>query len=187
MARPDPLLAHGEHVHLVLREHRVVLLGPFLRAAAWLAACAALALWAAGWGVPVPLRVLACAVCAAVAARSVIRFAAAVARWQARTLVITDRRALLVRGRDARRAAALPLQAIHDLEIVHSGPGRHLHYGGLVVSAGGRRDLLFGLRRLPDPDLVFGLLVGLADELTAPAPALLPRRFSPGGVPLTVG
>jgi Bacterial PH domain len=187
MARPDPLLAPGEHVHLVLREHRIVLLAPFLRAAATITACAALALWAAGWSVPVPLRALACTVCAAVAARALVRLGVSVARWQARTLVITDRKAVLVRGRASRRATALPLQAIHDLEIVHTGAGRLLHYGGLVVNAGGRRDLLFGLRRLPDPDLVFGLLVGLADELAAPAPAPLPRRFSPGGVPLTVG
>jgi hypothetical protein len=187
MARPDPLLAPGEHVHLVLREHRVVLVAPFLRAAAVVAACAALALWAAGWALPVPLRALACGVCAAVALRSLVRLAASVGRWQARTLMVTDRKAVMVHGRRSRRVAALPLQAIHDLEIVHPGAGRILHYGGLVVNAGGRRDLLFGLRRLPDPDLLFGLLMGLAEDAPPAAPAALPRRFSPGGVPLTVG
>ena len=39
-----------------------------------------------------------------------------------------------------------------------------LHYGGVVVGTGGRRSLLFGLRRLPDPDLLLGLLLGLAEE-----------------------
>jgi hypothetical protein len=39
-----------------------------------------------------------------------------------------------------------------------------LHYGGVVVGSGGRRGLLFGLRRLPDPDLLLGLLLGLSED-----------------------
>ena len=45
---------------------------------------------------------------------------------------------------------------------------------------------MFGLRRLPDPDLLFGLLLGLADDL--PEPSSPPRwRLTPGGMPVTAG
>src|SRR6478672_1634659 len=176
MPHVDRLLARGEHIHLVSREHEVVLVGPFLRACIVLTACSYTAVRIAGTGVPLPLRLLAVGVLGPRAVR----------RWQRRTLVVTDRRALLVHGGLSRRVAALPLDAIHDIEVIRARPGWVLHYGGLVVSTGGRRDLLFGLRRLPDPDLLFGLLLGLADEL--PEPSSPPRwRLTPGGVPVAAG
>jgi hypothetical protein len=182
----DRLLARDEHVHLVSREHEVVLVGPFLRACIVLTACAYTSVRAAASGVPLPLRVLAVGVLGVIAVRTLARLARAVGGWQRRVLVVTDRRALLVHGGISRRVAALPLDAIHDLEIVRARPGWMLHYGGLVVSTGGRRDLMFGLRRLPDPDLLFGLLLGLADDL--PEPSSPPRwRLTPGGMPVTAG
>jgi hypothetical protein len=182
----DRLLARDEHVHLVSREHEIVLVGPFVRACVVLTACAYTAVRAAASGVPLPLRVLAVGVLGVLAVRALVRLARAVGRWQRRMLVVTDRRALLVHGGISRRVAALPLDAIHDLEIVRARPGWMLHYGGLIVSTGGRRDLMFGLRRLPDPDLLFGLLLGLADDL----PELSPPphwRLTPGGVPVAAG
>src|SRR5436189_1452060 len=182
----DRLLARGEQIHLVSREHEVVLVGPFVRACVVLTACAYTAVRVAASGVPLPLRVLAVGVLGVLALRALVRLARAVGRWQRRMLVVTDRRALLVQGGVSRRVAALPLDAIHDLEIVRARPGWMLHYGGLIVSTGGRRDLMFGLRRLPDPDLLFGLLLGLADEL--PVPSSPPRwRLTPGGVPVAAG
>ena len=182
----DRLLARDEHVHLVSREHEVVLVRPFLRACIVLTACAYTSVRAAASGVPLPLRVLAVGVLGVIAVRTLARLARAVGGWQRRVLVVTDRRALLVHGGISRRVAALPLDAIHDLEIVRARPGWMLHYGGLVVSTGGRRDLMFGLRRLPDPDLLFGLLLGLADDL--PEPSSPPRwRLTPGGMPVTAG
>ena len=186
MAPIDRLLARNEHVHLVTREHEVVLVGPFLRACILLTACSYIAVRIAATGVPLPLRVLAVGVLGLLAIRTLTRLVRAVGRWQRRTLVVTDRRALLVHGGLSRRVAALPLEEIHDIEIVRARPGWILHYGGLVVSTGGRRDLMFGLRRLPDPDLLFGLLLGLADEL--PEPSSPPRwRLTPGGVPVAAG
>ena len=186
MPHVDRLLARGEHIHLVSREHEVVLVGPFLRACIVLTACSYTAVRIAGTGVPLPLRLLAVGVLGLLAVRTLVRLARAVGRWQRRTLVVTDRRALLVQGGLSRRVAALPLDAIHDIEIIRARPGWVLHYGGLVISTGGRRDLLFGLRRLPDPDLLFGLLLGLADEL--PEPSSPPRwRLTPGGVPVAAG
>ena len=186
MAPIDRLLAGNEHVHLVTREHEVVLVGPFLRACILLTACSYIAVRIAATGVPLPLRVLAVGVLGVLAMRTLTRLVRAVGRWQRRTLVVTDRRALLVHGGLSRRVAALPLEEIHDIEIVRARPGWILHYGGLVVSTGGRRDLMFGLRRLPDPDLLFGLLLGLADEL--PEPSSPPRwRLTPGGVPVAAG
>jgi hypothetical protein len=109
-----------------------------------------------------------------------------VARWQARTLVVTDRRIVLHRSALPRRIDAVPLDAVHALEIVRSGPGRALHYGGLIVTTGGRRDLLLGLRQLPDPDLLFALLLGLADDLPGAAP--MPSwRLARGALPVAAG
>ena len=45
---------------------------------------------------------------------------------------------------------------------------------------------MFGLRRLPDPDLLLGLLLGLADELLELSSP--PHwRLTPGGVPVAAG
>jgi hypothetical protein len=182
----ERLLARDEHVHLVTREHEIVLVGPFLRSCIVLTACLYASVRVASTSVPVPLRLLAVGILGVLAARTLLRLVRAVGRWQRRTLVVTDRRALLVHGGFSRRVAALPLDAIHDIEIVRARPAWVFHYGGLVVSTGGRRDLMFGLRRLPDPDLLLGLLLGLADDLPEPSPP--PRwRLTPGGVPVAAG
>ncbi len=181
----ERLLARDEHVHLATREHEVVLVGPFLRACIVLTACSYAAVRLAATGAPLPLRLLAVGILGVLALRALVRLTRAVGRWQRRVLVVTDRRALLLHGAISRRVAALPLDAIHDIEVIRARPRWMLHYGGLVVSTGGRRDLLFGLRRLPDPDLLLGLLLGLADELHEPSTP--PRwRLTPG-VPVTAG
>jgi hypothetical protein len=182
----ERLLLRDEHVHLVTREHEIVLVGPFLRACIVITACSYASVRIAATGIPVPLRLLVVGILGLLAVRTLVRLARAVGRWQRRTLVITDRRALLVHGALSRRGAALPLDSIHDIEITRARPGWVFHYGGLVVSTGGRRDLLFGLRRLPDPDLLLGLLLGLADDLAEPSAP--PRwRLTPGGVPVAAG
>jgi PH (Pleckstrin Homology) domain-containing protein len=181
----ERLLARDEHVHLVTREHEIVLVGPFLRSCTVLTACAYASVRIASTGIPVPFRLLAVGILGVLGARTLLRLMRAVGRWQRRVLVVTDRRALLVHGGLSRRVAALPLDAIHDIEIVRARPGWVFHAGGLVVSTGGRRDLMFGLRRLPDPDLLLGLLLGLAEDLPEPSP---PRwRLTPGGVPVAAG
>lgn len=182
----ERLLLRDEHVHLVTREHEIVLVGSFLRACIVLTGCSYASVRIAATGIPVPLRLLVVGILGLLAVRTLVRLARAVGRWQRRTLVITDRRALLVHGALSRRGAALPLDSIHDIEITRARPGWVFHYGGLVVSTGGRRDLLFGLRRLPDPDLLLGLLLGLADDLAEPSAP--PRwRLTPGGVPVAAG
>jgi membrane protein YdbS with pleckstrin-like domain len=168
MAQIDRLLVPGERVHLASREHGVVLVAPFLRAAVVLAAAAVAAVLVAGLSAPAPIRLVPVLIAAAVAARALLRLVAAVSRWQRRMLVVTDRRAIFTSGRLAQKAAIVPLAAIDEVEIASSASGRALHYGGLVVCAGGRRGLLFGLRRVADPDLVLALLVGLAEDDPAP-------------------
>ena len=124
MARIDRLLADGERVHLVSREHGVVLVRPFLRAALMLAVAALAAVLAAGLPAPAAIRLVPVLIAAAVAARALLRLVAAVSRWQRRTLVITDRRALLTSGRLGLQAAMIPLEAIGDVEIASSASGR---------------------------------------------------------------
>jgi hypothetical protein len=164
MPQIDRLLTPGEHVHLISREHGVVLLAPFLRAAAIVALCATGAILAAGLALPAAVRLIPVLVAAAAAARALVGLVGAVARWQRQVLVVTDSRAVLLAGGLGRRAAIVSLSAISEIEVVRSAPGRTLHYGGVVVRTGGRRGPLFGLRRLPDPDLLLGLLLGLAED-----------------------
>jgi hypothetical protein len=179
MAQIDRLLSPGECVHLVSREHGVVLLVPFLRSAAIVAMSAAAAIVAAGLDLPAPIRLIPVLVAAAAAAGALLSLARAVSRWQRQVLVVTDRRAVLLAGGLGQRAAILPLSAISDIEIVSPAVGRVLHYGGVVVRSGGRSDLLFGLRRLPDPDLLLGLLLGLAEDRSV-RPRWTPAAVAPG-------
>lgn len=179
MAQIDRLLSPGERAHIACREHGIVLVAPFLRAAVVLGAAAVAAVLVAGLSAPAPVRLVPVLVAAAVAARALLRLVASVSRWQRRMLVITDRRAIFTSGRLAQKAAIVPLDAVDDIEIASSATGRALHYGGLVVCAGGRRGLLFGLRRMPDPDLLLALLVGLAEDDPAPRPD---RPSVPAGV-----
>jgi hypothetical protein len=182
MGQIDRLLAPGERVHLVSREHGVVLLAPFLRAVTVIAASAAAAILAAGLGVLGPVRFVLAGLAALAAAHALLQLARSVARWQRRVLVVTDRRAVLLAGGLSQRAAVFPLSAISDIEIVRPAAGRVLHYGGVVVGGGAGRSLLFGLRRLPDPDLLLGLLLGLADESAGMRPRWSPAAAAPGGL-----
>lgn len=162
MRRTARLLAPGEHVHLISREHGITLAGPFLTGAGIVVAASAAAFAAGSVGsLPAGLRDGLAIAAAAVAALAIARLVRAVVRWQTCTMVVTDRRVLLVRGAVAPRVASVRLEAIEDVEIRSSPVGRVLHYGRLVVSAGGRRGALLGLRTLPDPDLVMALLLGL--------------------------
>jgi membrane protein YdbS with pleckstrin-like domain len=179
MAQIDRLLAPDERVHLMTREHGIVLVWPFLRAAIILGLAAAAAIAAAGLDLPSPIRLVPVLAAAALALGALLRFIRAVARWQRRVLVVTDRRALLLAGGLGSRAAIVPLQAIGDVEVLAPPAGRLLHYGGVVVGTDGRHALLFGLRRLPDPDLLLGLLLGLAEERAEARPRWSPATLTP--------
>jgi Bacterial PH domain len=182
MGQIDRLLAPGERVHLVSREHGVVLLPPFLRAAMIVVASAAAAILAAGLGALGPVRLVLAVLAAFAAAHALLQLARAVGRWQRRLLVVTNHRAVLLAGGLGQRMAVFPLSAINDIEIVRPAAGRVLHYGGVLVGGGGGRGLLFGLRRLPDPDLLLGLLLGLADERTDVRPRWAPAAIAPSGL-----
>jgi hypothetical protein len=182
MGQIDRLLAPGERVHLVSREHGVVLLAPFLRAVMVVAASAAAAILVAGLGALGPARLVLAGLAALAAVHALLQLARSVARWQRRVLVVTDRRAVLLGGGLSQRAAVFPLSAISDIEIVRPAAGRVLHYGGVLVGGGAGRTLLFGLRRLPDPDLLLGLLLGLADEGGGMRPRWSPAAAAPSGL-----
>lgn len=177
MRRAARLLAPGEDIQLISREHGITLVGRFLTAAGVVAAAGAAALLAAAAGsLPGEARGAVAALAAIVVVVAIGRLAVAVVRWQTCTLVVTDRRVLLVRGALTPRVASVRLDTIADVEIRSSPAGRMLHYGRLMVSAGGRRGPLLGLRTLPDPDLVMALLLGLGSASRRPA------RRSPAGV-----
>jgi Bacterial PH domain len=178
MASLERLLAPEERVHLVTREHGMVLAPAFLRALAGLTALGLLAHAAAATGRLGPLRVGVAVVAGALALVVIARLLRAVTAWHVRRLVVTDRRALLLSGGLSRRVAVVPLDTIEEIAVRRSAPGRLLRYGSLVVVASGRRGPLFGLRQVPDPDLVFGLVLGLDGRIPS-----RPRRRPPMAVP----
>jgi Bacterial PH domain len=163
----DRLLAPSERVHLVTREHGVVLAPAFLRTSAGLAGLGALAYAAARAHVLGQARPAVAILAGAIAAALILLLVRRVLGWHARRLVVTDRRAMLVAGGLSRRVEVMPLDTIEAIEVRCSGLGRVLRFGGLVVTTRRRRGLLFGLQRLPDPDLVFGLVLGLDDQIPA--------------------
>ncbi|MGN6377843.1 MAG: PH domain-containing protein [Gaiellales bacterium] len=167
MSSIDRLLAPSERVYLVTREHGVVLAPAFLRAAAGLGVLGVIAYVAAGARPLGPVRTGAAALAGLLAVVVMMRLLRSVVAWHTRHLVVTDRRAMLVSGGLSRRVAVMPLDTVDGVEVRASGLGRLLRYGGLVVSTRGHRGVLFGLRRLPDPDLVFGLVLGLDERITA--------------------
>jgi hypothetical protein len=183
MARVDRMISPSEQIHLVTREHGVVLVRPFMRATLAILLFGGGAYELAGSPVPAVLRWAAAMLAGVVVAISLLGLLRRVSRWNARRLVVTDRRVLLTSGLLARRVSAVPLHALDDLQIHVSGAGRILRYGCIVANANGRRGPLFGLRRLPDPDLVFALLLGLDDEVwdDAPEPAPLGGRHAFSG------
>jgi hypothetical protein len=175
MARVDRLVSPSERIQLITREHGVVLVRPFLRATLAIVLFGGAAYELAGTSAPGPLRWATALLAGAIVAIALLGLTRRVSRWNARRLVVTDRRVLLTSGLLSRRVSAMPLHALDDLQIHVSGLGRVLRYGCVVASAHGRRGPLFGLRRLPDPDLVFALLLGLEededwDDMPEPSP-----------------
>jgi len=164
MARVDRLISPSERIHLITREHGVVLVRPFVRATVVIVLFGGGAYELAGSPAPGPVRWSAALLAAAIVGLSLLGLTRRVSRWNARRLVITDRRVLLTSGMLSRRVSALPLHVLDDLQIHVSGMGRVLRYGCVIANAHGRRGPLFGLRRLPDPDLVFALLLGLDED-----------------------
>lgn len=161
----EHLLSADEHVHAVTREHGVVLVRPFVVAAAAMAAFGGAAYVIATIDALGPARALFAVLLGLLASRWLIGLVRAVSRWHTRRLVITDRRLIMVGGGFSRRVAVLPLSAIEAVDARTEGLGRRLHYGRLFVTASGRRMPLFGLGRLPDPDELFGLIMGLDDHI----------------------
>lgn len=170
----DRLLAPGERIHLVTREHGVVLAPAFLRTSAGLASLGAIAYFAAGIHGLGPARPAVAAIAGVLAAALILLLMRRLLAWHVRRLVVTDRRAMMLSGGLGRRVEVMPLDTIQAIEVRRSAMGRLLRYGGLVITTRRRRGLLFGLQRLPDPDLLFGLVLGLDDDIPAiprPAPA----------------
>jgi hypothetical protein len=177
MARAERLVSSHERIHLVTREHGVVLLRPFMRSALAVVLFGGAAFELAGAPVPSVVRWAGAIVAAAVVSISLLGLMRRVGRWNARKLVVTDRRVLLTSGTLSRRIAAISLDDLYDLQIHVSGAGRLLRYGCVIANTNGRHAPLFGLRRLPDPDLIFALLLGLEEaHHVEPEPPSVRRR-----------
>jgi len=180
MSTMHRVLGPGERVQLVTREHGVVLAPAFVRAAIAVAAMGALALLVSRAAPLGPLRIVLAAAAGILAAYALAGLARRVHGWQTRRLIVTDRRLILLAGGLSRRMAALPLESIQSIEVRSPGTGRVLHYGSLVVTSGDRRGPLFGLRRLPDPDLLMALVLGLDEQIPAGRGAVMNGPQAPG-------
>ena len=171
MRSVDHLLRPDEHIRLVSREHGVVLVGAFIRAVVTLAIIGGLAYELAGvrsmGALPTAVAVLA----GVIAVLALFRLARRVGRWHGRRLIVTDRKLILVSGTLGRRVTALPLAAIDQVEVRRVralGP----RCGAVMITVGGRRSALFGLRRLPNPERMMGLIMTLAADARSQARAM---------------
>lgn len=167
------IVSHTERIHLVTREHGVVLFRPFCRSTLTVALFGGGAYELARSPVPSSLRWTAATLAGVIVTISLLGLLRRVLRWNRRRLVVTDRRVLMLSGTLSRRATAVSLDALHDLQIHVSGTGRMLRYGSVIVTTGGHRGPLLGLRRIPHPDLVFALLLGLEQPRPASQRSML--------------
>jgi uncharacterized membrane protein YdbT with pleckstrin-like domain len=134
-----------ELVWLHARRHGIVLLRPFLKAAA--VAAVGLALFGAGWPVSAAGGVLL--VVAAVVAL------VAVWRWDRTHVVVTSEKLFVVHGVVRRRAAAVRLARVGAVEIQQSLFGRALGYGTICVGG-------LEVRYVPGVEVVCRLVQRLA-------------------------
>ena len=134
-----------ERVCLDERRHAVVLVGPFVRALGL--AVVGIGCMAIGWPasiVGVALQTLG----AVVALR-------AVWKWERTRVVLTTEKLFVVHGTLRRRAAAVRLARIGQVEIEQSLLGRVLGYGTIVAG-----DL--EIEYVPEPRRVYGLVERLS-------------------------
>ena len=96
--RIDSIVSPTERIHLVTREHGVVLLRPFGRSTLAVALFGGGAYELAGSPAPSPIRWAMAALAAAVVSISLLGLLRRVTRWNRRRLVVTDRRVLLISG-----------------------------------------------------------------------------------------
>jgi uncharacterized membrane protein YdbT with pleckstrin-like domain len=139
------MLGDEEQVCLDARRHGVALARPL--AQAMVLALTGGILLAQPWPLLVPgavLVVLAAAVC--------LR---AVWRWERTHLVVTTEKLCLVDGTWRRRAAAVRLRAVENLELEQTVPGRLLGYGTLVAGP-------LEIEHVPHPRSVYRLVERLA-------------------------
>ena len=133
MARAERLVSSQERIYLVTREHGVVLLRPFLRSALAVVLFGGAAFELAGAPVPSVVRWAGALVAAAVVSISMLGLMRRVGRWNARKLVVTDRRVLLTSGTLSRRVAAIPLD---DLGVPPVLTSLAMEPRGLVLVTG---------------------------------------------------
>src|SRR4051794_405402 len=115
MARAERLVSSQERIYLVTREHGVVLLRPFLRSAVAVVLFGGAAFELAGAPVPSVVRWAGALVAAAVVSISMLGLMRRVGRWNARKLVVTDRRVLMTPGALSRRGAGTSPGHLYEL------------------------------------------------------------------------
>jgi uncharacterized membrane protein YdbT with pleckstrin-like domain len=139
------LASPEERVCFDARRHGVVLARPFTQALVLAAAGGILV--AQPWPLLVPGAVLV-VIAALVALR-------AVWRWERTHLVVTTEKLFVVDGTLRRRASAVRLRTVENLELEQSLPGRLLGYGTLVAGP-------LEIEHVPEPRDVYRLVERLA-------------------------
>jgi uncharacterized membrane protein YdbT with pleckstrin-like domain len=140
------MLAEDEQVCFDARRHGVALARPIAQAAAL--AIAGGMLLAQPWP---PLTVPG-AVLVALAAAVCLR---AVWRWERTRLVVTTEKVCVIDGTVRRRASAVRLRSVENLELEQNLAGRLLGYGTLVAGA-------LEIEHVPEPRSVYRLVERLA-------------------------
>jgi hypothetical protein len=142
---PAMLASADERVCLDARRHGVVLARPLAQAAVLAGLGGSLVFQP--WPLPVPGALLVVAA-ALVALR-------AVWRWERTRVVVTTEKLFVVHGTVRRRASAVRLRSVENLELEQTLPGRLLGYGTLVAGP-------LEIDHVPQPRNVYRLVERLA-------------------------
>jgi uncharacterized membrane protein YdbT with pleckstrin-like domain len=85
----------------------------------------------------------------------VARFAFSIYEWWDETLVVTDKRFVLLTGVFTTRVAMMPVGKVTDLTYERSAGGRLFGYGTVVVESAGQIQAFNRIERLPKPELIY--------------------------------
>ena len=75
--------------------------------------------------------------------------------WRDETLLITDKRVLLLSGLLTQRVAIMPLSKVTDLTYERTVAGRILGYGAFVIESAGQHQAFSRIDYLPRPDELY--------------------------------
>lgn len=148
MADAGRYLLPTERVEVQIRRHWAVLAGDTLQTVLLLVVGVLLARVLSSVGFAEMVAVYFCVFVVA-------RWAWQLVDWNHETLIVTDKRLLLLTGIFSRKVAIMPLVKVTDLTFYRSSTGLLLGYGKFIVESAGQDQALSEIDYVPQPEQLY--------------------------------